>query len=203
MARFWFNSFIENSTTYAWRSYIRPKFNVVLAGGIFGQIAPCVPLPGMVERVSFLVLKWLILHDFLLRALRSMSSIYWFITFWFLLRPIYETLIKKALIEHHLQLHKHERTAADSVERSTSSNSWVRELLDSRHNGGFGSLPRSAKVTYVLFALFSNCISPIVCLTLKRKIRREAKRRICFRRFRQVVDAEKHSKPIWNSQYVM
>lgn len=55
---------------------------------------------------------------------------------------------------------------------------------------GTGSLPRAAYVTYILFAFFSSCINPIVCLTLNGKIRREAKKLICFRRLRQVGDAE-------------
>lgn len=55
---------------------------------------------------------------------------------------------------------------------------------------GTGSLPRGAYVTYILFAFFSSCINPIVCLALNGKIRREAKKLICFRRLRQVGEAE-------------
>ncbi|KAJ7389159.1 melatonin receptor [Desmophyllum pertusum] len=55
---------------------------------------------------------------------------------------------------------------------------------------GTGSLPRAAYVTYILFALFSSCINPIVCLALNGKIRREAKQVLCFGRLRQVADAE-------------
>ena len=55
---------------------------------------------------------------------------------------------------------------------------------------GTGSLPRAAYVTYILFAYVSSCINPVVCLALNGKIRREAKKMICFRSLRQVGDAE-------------
>ena len=55
---------------------------------------------------------------------------------------------------------------------------------------GTGSLPRGAYVTYILFAYFSSCINPIVCLTLNGKIRRQVKKMLCFGRTGQVVDAE-------------
>lgn len=55
---------------------------------------------------------------------------------------------------------------------------------------GTGSLPRGAYVVYILFAFFSSCINPIVCLTLNGRIRREAKKLICLRKLRQVAEAE-------------
>ena len=55
---------------------------------------------------------------------------------------------------------------------------------------GTGSLPREAYVAYILFAFFSSCINPIVCLTLNGKIRREAKRTFLCQRWRQVADVE-------------
>ena len=56
---------------------------------------------------------------------------------------------------------------------------------------GTGSLPRAVYVMYIMCALGSSCINPIVCLSLNAKIRREAKKIILFKRLRQVEDMER------------